>query len=550
MVFHLSPRPRRTTVAVASLGLLCVVATTSCGGLTSSTTTATDAAAPAGSERAVRTFVEKFDFSGAPAFETEQGGYAVWWNQDNWDVRTDTHYSSQDRFSESDPYKGAFIAIEKAKNPTNLTTSGVLPGAGPKTGDGSPGVGVMRVDFQGVSTARLRNPMLISDQTPGVVSFWAPLFATTGHWWEIAITPTTKVVGGEYTAIPGRQTPESLNNPIDNAAGDGSTNGPGHRANVQDSINVISTGYPDAPACNGSDWRVRWAATKATDGKVQDFVNPKGSMEKLTKVNPAKRTQLRKWQLVYKPSGIELYSAINDKNKLKLVDSWKVSVPWKEVYVNLLYAGYQAGHHPQEGCGLHTHGITQGQEMGWRDVLVSPVKYRATYTLPRPTPTVNVPRRDGWMSYDLRDLNYHRGGGQPNSGFYDQYESYAYCSEDTGGGLPCPGGPTDVVTLRTSIAASELQGLARSQLLADVRYGGSAVIEINGKRVGTLQGQPKRPDVTYSGGTDEFEELAWVRRSVDLPLDALVAGDNVIRLILDPKTNIDLDRIQLELSVM
>ena len=70
-------------------------------------------------------------------------------------------------------------------------------------GDGSPGVAAMRMNFEGILTARLRNPMLVSATRPGVVEFYAPKFVTTGHWWEIALTPANgSVVSGQNTSIP------------------------------------------------------------------------------------------------------------------------------------------------------------------------------------------------------------------------------------------------------------------------------------------------------------------------------------------------------------
>jgi hypothetical protein len=69
-------------------------------------------------------------------------------------------------------------------------------------GDGSPGVGIMHTDFQGIVSARLRNGCS-SHRRVRRSSRSGLRFQTTAHWWEIAITPTTRVVGAEYTSVPG-----------------------------------------------------------------------------------------------------------------------------------------------------------------------------------------------------------------------------------------------------------------------------------------------------------------------------------------------------------
>ncbi|MCH7523228.1 MAG: hypothetical protein IH920_05610 [Chloroflexi bacterium] len=50
-------------------------------------------------------------------------------------------------------------------------------------GDGSPGVGIMHIDFEGSTSARMRNPMIISAERPGIVEFRTSNLMTTGHWW-------------------------------------------------------------------------------------------------------------------------------------------------------------------------------------------------------------------------------------------------------------------------------------------------------------------------------------------------------------------------------
>ena len=491
-----------------------------CGGGSGSSDASGLQTAAAAAAVSGNTFHDGFAMHGAHAF-----GNAVWWDQDSWDVRNDTANEAVQPISESDPYVGNYTAITK------------------------PGYGAMRVDFQGAESARLRNPMLISAGHPATVSFKAPLFVTTGHWWEVAITPTDKPYAAEYTAIPARQNPESLNDPVTGSpTTGGTTNGPGHRAVVEDSINVISTGWPDGPTCDGSGWHVRWAVTQASNGHVTDHVTPKHRIANLHKVDPDpdEQRELYPWKIVYTPGEIKLLAKLSDHGSMKVIDHWKVHIPWSQVYVNLLDVAYQAGHHPQPRCGMHTHGIVQGQVMEWSDVSVSPVKYARTYALPGPAP---LARKTGWLSYDLRDVNAHKGSGQPNSKAYDKYGSYLYCSVDDHGGLPCPVGARKTVNLKVSITAEQLRGLQRAQFIGDVRHAGNVQVTINGHNVGTLRGQPVRPNFHEPGGfVDEFEDTAWVRHGVDIPRGVLHAGVNHVTLHLDQRVDASLDRLQIELD--
>lgn len=466
-------------------------------------------------------FRETFTGSGAPAF-----GSATWWDQDAWDVRTDTYDIAVTPNDEGGTWGGHYVAVLKR------------------------GVGTMHLDFQGIASARLRTPMLISSGRSGVVRFRAPLFATTGHWWEVAITPADQPTPGEFTAVPARQSPEGLNNPLTGRDDDGSTNGPGHRASVEDAINVISTGFPDAPACNGSGWHARWALTSARGGRVTDHVNRKGGgLRKLYRVDPRKKNRLVPWKIVYSPNKVVLYGDRNGDGKLERVDAWAVSIPWSRVYVNLLYVAYQAGHHPQPNCGYGTHGITQSQSTSWRDIRVSPVAFKRTVALPRPDGARNVPRETGWMSYDLRDLGAHRGSGQPNAQMYDKYTTYLACSKDNGGGLPCPERARTTVRLPVMIGQGDLSGMTTARLLSDVRYQGAVSVTVNNRRIGTLPRVERRPDIAENNGFgDAFEVEAWTRRAIDVPVSALGAGLNTVVLELDPSTNVEIDRVQLELG--
>src|SRR5690606_13225331 len=114
-------------------------------------------------------FIENFDWIGNHASSVghdHHQGSTVWWNEDNWDSRGETgwlatayaypgqtgYHLDVHRAITSDPRVG----IED--NETKIIG-----------GDGSPGIGVMRLDYQGISSSRLRNPVLISSDRPAVV---------------------------------------------------------------------------------------------------------------------------------------------------------------------------------------------------------------------------------------------------------------------------------------------------------------------------------------------------------------------------------------------
>ena len=121
----------------------------------------------------------------------------VWWNEDAWDVRSDTSHNGLAIVSGS----GAeHQDIHPSVDNLGLGDTDVKYVVG---GDGSPGVGIMHIDFEGSTSARMRNPMIISAERPGIVEFRTSNLMTTGHWWEIAITPADgTIVAGEFTAVP------------------------------------------------------------------------------------------------------------------------------------------------------------------------------------------------------------------------------------------------------------------------------------------------------------------------------------------------------------
>ncbi len=430
----------------------------------------------------VGVFNEDFSWKGKHAAVLNSGkGTAVWWNADNWDVTGDTHaigvmgewYSKPTPNAAggtTDTNSGHAIYVHKAAKPCEFSSTTVcesgyddatlVPG-----GDGSPGVGVMHLDEQDIIGARLRNPISITEDKPGIVRLRAPRFVTMGHWWEIGLTPADRVIGSENTVVESQGQGDGLAGVGDPPNEPGKGAGPGHDPQ-EESFNVVVTGSMDH-ACetegslegsltrlavkslvkNGkaaggfkaetgiryNTWTPKSIFDDAFHGTyAKDLIRPgldgrtklpasflKGDKTedpiKVAAANVADQYNLYLWQFEFRPSGVDVKADLNDGAGLVLLEHFNLGVPWNSVYVHLMTVAYQNDHHPQveKGCPYLPVPFTQ-REMRFRTITIGPVQYTKTAIFPpdgAPTDASgNVMLCDGkscgrWMRYDMRDTH-------------------------------------------------------------------------------------------------------------------------------------------------
>jgi hypothetical protein len=433
-------------------------------------------------------FHEPFVWRGAHAAYTDQGT-TVFWDADRWDVRTDTSYLGA-IWGDGDDYG----AIHRSNN---NPASGSIDGLDVEGGDGSPGIGVLQVSHQGITSARLRNPVRIGDGEPATVEFLATAFQTTGHWFEVALTPAASVTPGELTSVPATD---------DAFPSDGSGNpGPGHRP-ASDSINVVTLGWADDPCVYG--WKSFMGVTRYVAGAQAETAGTEFDTD------PESMNELVWWRFVFHRDRIEVLVDMDGDGTLEPHEEYPIGVPWDEAHVQLLAVAYQADHHPSPEPAECYLGLVR--QFGFKNLRAWPVRHARTATFPKdgdPSP---------WRGFDLRDTA-HRGAGQPNSGVYQQYGDY----------LPDPS------RLDVELEAADVADLGAARLVYDIREGGPVTLSVNGHDAGPLPGKA-------SAAAANEENSMWARRSIELDPAWLVAGDNLLEL--DGAAATELDRLELELG--
>ena len=317
----------------------------------------------------------------------------VWWPEADWDARGDTAYIAVTPLTDDGVSFTNRFHVDIHKAASADPRSGVLSNTQYTVGgDGSAGIGIIHLDYQDITSARLRNPLLITTNQPGVVRFYASAFQTTGHWFEIAITPKDAIVGGEHTSIP------SVNEPLPFPGTTVAQPGPGHDT-LADSINIITFGTADFPCTGFPGWRTRFGVSKTHNGVRTHTVTPGMTQGDFLPTDPAQANTLVHWEIRFFPDRITLGADLDEDGTFTTLENWPVTVPWPKVHVHLIGVGYQSTHHPAAPCNLgHI------REIQWRNVSVFPVEYLRTDVFPKNAGTAQTPKTLGFVAYDLRDI--------------------------------------------------------------------------------------------------------------------------------------------------
>ncbi len=480
-------------------------------------------------------FLEDFRWKGNHAATIAAGAATtVWMDESSWDVRGDTSYIAVTPGTDDGiTFTNAFhVDIHKAASTD--PRSGVIDNTHYNVGgDGSAGIGIFHLDYQDILSARLRNPMLISAAQPGVVRFYAPLFNTTGHWWELAITPADQVIGGEHTTVP------SVNSGLPEPGSSNAQPGPGHDA-AADSLNLVAFGSADYPCLGFPGWRTRFGVSKTQNGTRSHYITQSATQGDFVQTDPSQANTLVLWEIQYFPDHVALLADFDGDGNVSSLESWPVTLPWSEVHVHLMAVGYQSTHHPASTCNLG-----QIREIQWRNVEVYPVKYARTDVFPKNVGTQQLPKELGFSSYDLRDIQRFgaavNGVPQPNDAAFSANHPGKYCVD---GGYPCFSSTAQSPNLALALPANVGEGLLGAKVLADLKDAAgagvhaSAAATLNGAALGRF---PEHDAVL----TDANDWAEWVRRALPAPAAAVHAGANTLGLALE--TGAYVDRVELEL---
>jgi hypothetical protein len=508
----------------------------------------------------------------------------VWWNPDRWDVRGSTDFIAT---SNALGASGFHIDIHQAKvgDPSNGDevedgTSNIAGGQ-----PGVAGVGAMRVNFHGVQTARLRNPLVISTAQPGVVSFWATKFVTTGHWFEVSIMPANgSTIDPTLSATPNGTDQSSC--PFVNCGGN---NTPGPRANSNNlsvpSLNITPMGATEN--CLTDGYRLRVSATKNENGIPVDIEQKVGGVSDLALLRPpgpvtaaeldTMQHQLVRWRIELKkhPANIVVSADLDNNGSFEYVRTLRGGVPalWNEVYVNLLGVFYNMSGHPEvNGCYPISDADQSARpirEIHWRNFTAGPVKYQTAGVagknvgvFPREAngPVQgNAPRLAAMMRSDVRDTqrfdvsNAPGNPTQPNLTLgpvapdgYTIQQSVLVCTDAAASytcvnGAPTPAGVSPSVPTRSFAIALPAIGTGTARFLYDIgkpdgAYAeGVATISVNGN-----------PPLVLPNATSIAPSLpgSLIRRYLAIPTQQLVPGNN--QIVLSTIGAVRMDNLQIE----
>ena len=480
-------------------------------------------------------FVEDFKWQGNHAASIGGGAATtVWLDESSWDARGDTAFIAVEPGTDDGQTFTNRFHVDIHKAMATDPKSGVLDNTVYAVGgDGSAGVGILHLDYQDIVSARLRNPMLISAAQPGVVRFYAPLFNTTGHWWEIAITPADQVIGGEHTTVP------SVNSGLPEPGSVDAQPGPGHDA-AAPSLNVINIGTADYPCLGFPGWRVRFGVSKTENGARSHYITPTQTQGDFLQTDPSEANTLVLWQIEYFPDHVALSADLDGDGTVTALESWPATVPWSEVHVHLVAVGYQSTHHPDDSCNLGPI-----REIQWRNVDVYPVKYARTDVFPRNAGTVQTPKDLGFVAYDLRDIQRFgaaiNGNPQPNDAAFSSQHTGKYCVD---GSFPCFSATPKSPSLSLPLPSDVGDGLLDAKLVADLKH--SIGTDVHASVNATLNGTSLARFPEHSAVLTDPNDYSWVRRATPVPTAAVHAGANTLQLALE--TGAYVDRVELELS--